>query len=95
MEILKTGEFSAWEAGLRDRRARAHVQARIRHMSLGNFGDAKSVGEGVMETRIHYGPGYRLYFKRRGNEIVVLLVGGDKSTQRKDIALAKQLAKDI
>lgn len=95
MEILKTDEFSTWEAALRDRRARLHVQARVRHMSLGNFGDAKSVGEGVMETRIHYGPGYRLYYTRRGNTIVVLLVGGDKSTQRKDIARAKQLAGNI
>lgn len=95
MNIKKTEAFEAWEAALRDGRAKLRVQARVRHMSLGNFGDAKSVGEGVMESRIHYGPGYRLYYTRRGNDIVVLLVGGDKSTQRGDIARAKQLARSI
>ena len=95
MEIRKTGDYSAWETTLRDGRARLRVQARVRQMSMGNFSDAKSVGEGVMETRIHYGPGYRLYYTRRGNEIVVLLVGGDKSTQGKDIARAKLLARNI
>ena len=95
MEIRKTSDYTKWEAALRDRRAILHVQARVRHMSLGNFSDAKSVGEGVMETRIHYGPGYRLYYTRRGGAIVVLLVGGDKSTQRKDIARAKELAREI
>jgi len=95
MEIRKTSDYTKWEAALRDRRAILHVQARVRHMSLGNFSDAKSVGEGVMETRIHYGPGYRLYYTRRCGAIVVLLVGGDKSTQRKDIARAKELAREI
>ena len=95
MKIKKTEEFSAWENALRDRRAVLRVQSRVRHMSLGNFGDAKSVGDGVMESRIHYGPGYRLYYTRRSGEIVILLIGGDKSTQRKDIEKAKQLVKEI
>lgn len=95
MEIYKTDDYTAWEATLRDGRALHHAAARVRQMSLGNFSDAKSVGEGVMETRIHYGPGYRLYYTRRGGAIVVLLVGGDKSTQRKDIARAKELARNI
>ena len=95
MEIKMTGDYTAWEATLRDGRARLRVQARIRQMSLGNFGDAKSVGGGVMEARIHYGPGYRLYYTRRGGAIIVLLVGGDKSTQRRDIARAKELAENI
>lgn len=95
MEIYKTDDYTAWEATLRDGRALRHVAARVRQMSLGNFSDAKSVGEGVMETRIHYGPGYRLYYTRRGGTIVVLLVGGDKSTQRKDIARATELARNI
>ena len=95
MDIKKTDDYNAWEATLRDRRARLRVQARVRSMSLGNFGDAKSVGEGVMESRIHYGPGYRLYYTRRGAEIVILLVGGNKSTQRRDIARAKELASQV
>ena len=95
MEIYRTDDYTAWEMTLRDRRARAHVQARVRHMSQGNFGDAKSVGDGVMESRIHYGPGYRLYYTRRGGAIVILLVGGDKSTQTRDIAKAKRLAASI
>lgn len=95
MQIKKTGDFTTWEESIRDRRALLRVQARIRQMSFGNFGDAKSVGGGVMESRIHYGPGYRLYYTRRGEEIVILLVGGDKSSQRKDIVLAKQLAQNI
>ena len=95
MRIKKTGEYAAWEARLRDRRAILHVQARVRQMSLGSFCDSKSVGGGVMESRIHYGPGYRLYYTRRGEEIVVLLVGGDKSTQRKDNERAIQIAKDL
>lgn len=95
MEIYKTDAYTAWETALRDGRALRHVQARVRRMSLGNFSDAKSVGGGVMETRIHYGPGYRLYYTRKGNAIVILLVGGDKSTQKADIAKAKELADNI
>ena len=95
MKVKKTNDYVAWERALRDRRGLLHVQARVRHMGLGNFGDAKSVGGGVMESRIHYGPGYRLYYTRRGEEIVILLVGGDKSSQKKDIEKAKQLAQNI
>lgn len=95
MEIKKTDDYTAWEAAIRDRRALLHVQARVRQMSLGNFSDAKSVGGGVMESRIHYGPGCRLYFTRRGEAIVILLIGGDKSTQRRDIARAKEIAASI
>ena len=95
MTIKKTEAYASWEEALRDRRALLHVQARVRQMSLGNFGDAKSVGGGVMESRIHYGPGYRLYYTRRGEEVVILLVGGDKSTQRKDIETARRIAQGL
>ena len=95
MQILKTNEYSSWEAKLRDLRARAHIDARIRRLGLGHFSDSKSVGDGVSEIRIHYGPGYRLYYTRRGLEIVILLVGGDKKTQKRDIELAKLMAKNI
>lgn len=95
MEIKKTDTFSKWETALRDTHGKQRVLSRIRHMSLGNFGDAKSVGDGVMESRIHCGPGYRLYYTIRGGTIVILLVGGDKSTQRLDIIKAKELARSI
>lgn len=95
MEIVKTETYATWEATLRDMQARMRIAARVRQMSLGDLGDAKSVGEGVMESRIHYGPGYRLYFTRRGSALVILLVGGDKSTQRRDIAKAKELARNV
>ena len=95
MTIKKTRHFLEWESQLRDSRALIRIQARIRRLSLGNPGDAKSVGEGVMEMRIHYGPGYRVYFTRRGSELVILLVGGDKSTQSRDIGLAKRIANNI
>lgn len=95
MTIKKTRHFLEWESRLRDFRAKVRVQARIRRLSLGNAGDAKSVGEGVMEMRIHYGPGYRVYFTRRGGELVVLLVGGDKSTQSRDVELAKRIAGNL
>jgi putative addiction module killer protein len=95
IEVRETAVFSTWIAGLRDVRATARIDVRIGRLRLGNFGDAKSVGDGVSELRIDYGPGYRVYFARRGKVIVVLLCGGDKSTQGKDIKTAKALAKEL
>jgi putative addiction module killer protein len=93
-EIRRTAIFLKWLRDLRDVRARARIQIRIDRLSLGNPGDAAPVGEGVSEMRIDYGPGYRVYFARRGNALVVLLCGGDKKTQNEDIARAKTLAKE-
>ena len=95
VEIRQTAEFSAWMAGLRDRRAKGKIVARIDRLSLGNPGDVASVGEGVSELRIHYGPGYRVYFVQRGNILIVLLCGGDESTQEQDIKKAKSLAASL
>ncbi len=94
IEVRKAAAFSKWFDELRDHTARMRIVARIRRMEIGNLGDVKPVGEGVSEARIAYGPGYRLYFVQQGREIVILLCGGDKSTQSKDIALAKQMAKE-
>jgi putative addiction module killer protein len=93
--IFTTPVFDRWFAGLRDRRAAARIQARIDRAESGNLGDCKAVGEGVSEMRIDYGPGYRVYFLRRGSEVVILLVGGGKATQVKDIERAKELAKQV
>jgi len=82
-------------AELRDIKARARIDVRIKRLALGNYGDAAPVGEGVSELRIFYGPGYRVYFKNSGKEIIILLCGGDKSTQSRDIETAKQLAKEV
>jgi putative addiction module killer protein len=95
VEIRQTEIYFQWFVGLRDRRARARINARIRRLSLGNFGDVKPVGEGVSELRIDYGPGYRVYFTQRGQVLVVLLAGGDKSTQDKDIKKALKLAREL
>ena len=95
ISIKTTATFDRWLHALRDRRARARVQVRIDRMELAHFGDCEPVGEGVSEIRIHYGPGYRVYFKRFGLELVVLLAGGDKSTQSADIALALKLARQM
>ena len=92
IQVRQTETFRIWLADLRDRRAVARIAARIDRLKLGNPGDVKSVGDGVSELRIDYGPGYRLYFKRVGHEIVLLLCGGDKSTQDRDIERAKALA---
>jgi putative addiction module killer protein len=81
--------FREWLEGLRDRQARARIRVRLNRIRLGNFGDSKSVGGGVSELRIPHGPGYRVYFGRRGNTVVILLYGGDKKTQTKDIARAQ------
>ena len=93
IEIRQTETFAAWFRNLRDRRARARIQVRIDRLSLGNPGDAKPVGEGVSELRIDYGPGYRVYFLRRGDTVIVLLAGGDKRTQDRDIGTALRLAR--
>jgi putative addiction module killer protein len=95
LELRQTEEFAGWLKQLRDRKAVQQIAARLTRMQLGNFGDAKPAGEGVSEARIHYGPGYRLYFIRRGEALIVLLCGGDKSSQQRDIARAIALAKEI
>jgi putative addiction module killer protein len=95
IEIRSTEQYSKWYQRLRDREAQSRILIRLRRLSLGNFGDAAPVGEGVSESRIHYGPGYRVYFVRRGERIVILLGGGDKRTQSRDIAAAKALAQTV
>ena len=95
IEIRKTEVFGRWLDGLRDIRARARVQARIERLASGHIGDAKAVGEGVGELRLDYGPGYRVYFIRRGATVVVLLTGGDKRTQAADIRRAIRLAQNL
>jgi putative addiction module killer protein len=95
IEVRKTALFSAWMTSLRDSRARAKIAVRIDRLALGNPGDVEPVGEGVSELRIHYGPGYRVYFTRRGRTLIVLLCGGDKGTQTKDIKTAKELAANM
>jgi putative addiction module killer protein len=92
IEVRKTATFSDWMAALRDHRARAKIAARIDRLALRNAGDARPVGEGVSELRIHHGPGYRVYFVARGETLIILLCGGDKSTQARDIKTAKRLA---
>ena len=82
--------FREWLEGLRDRQARAKIRVRLNRIRLGNLGDCKAVGHGVSELRVPYGPGYRVYFGRKGNTIVILLYGGDKKTQSRDIALAQE-----
>ena len=92
LEILQTDEFIKWMKRLRDADARARINVRIRRISLtGNFGDTKPVGDGVYELRVDYGPGYRVYYSQRGSEVVLLLIGGNKSSQQKDIDRAKKL----
>jgi putative addiction module killer protein len=94
MQIVQSDVFTAWLDNVKDERAAARIVTRIRRMEIGNAGDVKSVGEGVSEIRIDYGPGYRVYFTRRGRTLVILLCGGDKNSQRKDIAVAKRMAKE-
>ena len=93
-EIIKSETFNSWFKGLRDKRAAARINARLRRVSLGNLGDVAPVGDGVSEMRIFYGPGYRIYFVQEGQVLIVLLCGGDKSTQKKDIKRAKELANE-
>jgi putative addiction module killer protein len=95
LEVRQTAEFAKWFAGLRDRQARVRIDVRIRRLSLGNPGDVKPVSGGVSELRIDCGPGYRVYFIQQGQTVVVLLAGGNKSTQASDIALAIDLARNL
>jgi len=95
IEVRQTDEYSEWFANLRDKQARARINARIRRLSLGNPGDVKPVGEGVSELRIDYGPGYRVYFLQQGREVVIMLAGGDKHTQQKDIQAALELVRNL
>ena len=94
-EVRETAHFSDWINSLRDLRAVARIDARIGRLRLGNFGDAKSVGDGVSEPRIDYGPGYRVYFTRRGETVVILLCGGAKQSQVRDIERAKTVATEL
>jgi putative addiction module killer protein len=94
-ELRQTAIFRSWLADLRDTQARLRIAARLRRAQLGNLGDVKSVGDGVQEMRLDHGPGYRLYFTRRGDVIVILLCGGDKSTQDRDIRRAKELSREV
>ena len=95
VEIRQTEVYARWFGRLRDRQARVRIDSRIRRMSLGNFGDVRPVGEGVSEIRIDYGPGYRVYYAQRGQALVVLLAGGDKDSQERDIQRALDLARGL
>ena len=95
IEVRQTQEFSAWLHRLRDPDAAARTVARIRRMEQGNPGDIRSVGKGILEMRIAYGPGYRVYYVHRGAQIVILLCGGDKRTQQQDIKRAQMLAETL
>lgn len=95
IEIRQTDAYARWFEKLRDRQAKARIAVRIRRLSLGNPGDVRPVGEGVSELRIDYGPGYRVYFLMQGAALVILLAGGDKSTQADDIIKAHNLARDL
>ena len=95
VEIRQTETYKRWFDSLKDRNARMRIDIRIRRLSLGNFGDVKPVGEGVSEIRIDYGPGYRIYYLRKKNTVIILLLGGDKSTQSKDIQKAHELAQRV
>jgi putative addiction module killer protein len=94
VELKQTAIFAKWESRLRDKRARTLIAARLMRLVEGLPGDVEPVGEGVSELRIHYGPGYRVYFQQRGHLLIVLLCGGGKGSQSRDIATAKKLAKE-
>lgn len=95
IEVRQTEVFAKWFAGLRDRQAQRRIDVRIGRLERGAFGDVKPVGEGVSELRIDYGPGYRVYLAQRGAVVVILLCGGDKGTQERDIRVAKAMAKEL
>lgn len=94
VELKQTETFRKWWTRLKEDRARGVIFARLDRLAFGHAGDVQSVGEGISELRIHHGPGYRVYFKRFGNTVIILLCGGDKSTQAEDIRTAKRLAVD-
>ncbi len=95
LEVRRTDVYTRWFRGLRDTKARRRINARIRRLTIGNPGDVRPVGEGVSELRIDYGPGYRVYFIRRGRFLIILLAGGDKDSQNRDIRRALELARDM
>jgi putative addiction module killer protein len=95
IEVRKTEHFAKWIDGLQDIQGRARIQARIERLAMGNPGDVKSVGEGVSEMRIDHGPGYRVYYLRHERSVIILLAGGDKSTQARDIKNALRLARNL
>jgi putative addiction module killer protein len=95
LEVRQTEKYAKWFGRLRDREARARVLTRVRRLSLGNAGDVRPVGEGVSELRIDHGPGYRIYFTHRGEALVILLAGGDKQSQERDIQIALDLARHL
>jgi putative addiction module killer protein len=94
IEVQQSATFTRWLRSLRDARARARIVARIDRMAAGNLGDAKPVGGGLSEMRVHHGPGYRVYFMQRGTALIILLCGGDKREQTKDIESARRIAQD-
>ena len=95
LTVKTTDGFDIWLDGLRDRKAQRRIAARLRKLSFGLFGDVKPVGEGVLEAREHFGPGYRIYFSQRGKTLIIVLAGGDKSSQQSDIELALKLARQL
>ena len=95
IEVRQTAHFSSWFDALRDERAKARIVARVRRFELGNLGDIKAIEGTVFEARIDYGPGYRLYFARRGSTLIILLAGGDKGSQRRDIRDALEIEKEL
>lgn len=94
IKVIESETFKRWMRGLRDERARSRIVLRLRRLESGNTGDVKPAGDGLSELRINYGPGYRVYFMRRATALIVVLAGGDKRTQRQDIASAKRIAAD-
>ena len=95
LELKQTETFRKWRTALRDERAKGLIASRLDRLACGHAGDAAPVGGGISELRIHYGPGYRVYFQKRGNAMILLLCGGDKSSQAKDIKLAQRLSKEL
>jgi putative addiction module killer protein len=93
--FLRSSDFDAWLSNLADQKAKARILTRLRSATLGNFGDCEAVGEGVSEMRIHFGPGYRVYYTRTGSTVYILLAGGKKASQKKDIAKAKIMAQEL